>query len=96
MLQMRHRISFFIVNKSGLQTTSVVGTLASHGSQNMEGVLVVGGGGTRTPSEHYPGTLEQGTEPTNAHIGLCNELVTHPGFDLPSPIVSPAQEIKQK
>lgn len=43
------------------------------------------------PSEHCQGALEQGPEPTNAHIGPCDELATHPGADLP---LTP-KEIKQ-
>lgn len=35
----------------------------------MEGVLV------------GEGALEQGTDPTNAHIGPCGELATNPGVD---------------
>lgn len=31
--------------------------------------------------DHYQGTLEPGTEPTNAHIRPCNELGTHSGVD---------------
>lgn len=46
--------------------------------QNMKGVLVVVGG-AETPSGHNPGTLEQGTVSTNAHIGPCSELATHSG-----------------
>lgn len=38
----------------------------------MEGVLVVKEC-ARTPSEPCQGTLEQGTKPTIAHIGLCDE-----------------------
>lgn len=40
--------------------------------QTIEGVLVVGGG-DRTPSQHRRGSLEQGTELPNAHIGPWNE-----------------------
>lgn len=40
----------------------------------MEGVVVVGEG-AGIPSEHCQNTLEQGT---NACIGLCGELETHP------------------
>lgn len=43
--------------------------------QNMEGHLVVGEGATTT-TDHCQGALEQDTEPTNAHIGPCNELAT--------------------
>lgn len=32
-------------------------------------------------SEHRPGAFEQGVELTNAHRGLCNELVTRPEVD---------------
>lgn len=39
----------------------------------MEVILVVG--------EHLWSTLEQVTGPPNAHIGPCNELVTHSGED---------------
>lgn len=42
----------------------------------MDGVLVAEGG-ARTPSEHLQGTLEQSTDPWNAHIGLCSEPSTH-------------------
>lgn len=48
--------------------------------------------GARTPSEPFQGTLKQGTEPTDAHIGSWYELATHPGTDLPSSIVSPPCE----
>lgn len=43
----------------------------------MVGVLVAGGG-DRTPSQPCRGTLGQGTEPPNAHIGSCDELATLP------------------
>lgn len=46
----------------------------------MEVVLAVGKG-ARTPLEHCQSTLVQGPEPTNAHIGLCDELSAHPGAD---------------
>lgn len=42
--------------------------------QNIEGVPVAGGG-VRTPSDHCRGTHEQGTEPSNAHIGPCWWLI---------------------
>lgn len=60
--------------------------------QNIENVLVVGKG-SKTPSEHRRGALEQGVEPTNAHIGPYDELATHPG-DLPclNPYVHPPHE----
>lgn len=35
----------------------------------------------KVPSEDCRGTLEKGTEPTNAQIGPCDELATHPGMD---------------
>lgn len=47
----------------------------------MEVILVVGES-VRTPSEHCRVALEQGSEPTNARIGPCDELATHPGMDL--------------
>lgn len=47
--------------------------LGPHCRLNMEGA--------RTPPEHCPGTHKQGTEPTGAHIGLCDKLETHPGVD---------------
>lgn len=34
------------------------------------------GGSARIPPENCRSTLEQGTEPTNAHIGPCNKLAT--------------------
>lgn len=52
--------------------------------QNMEGA--------RTLSKHCPGTLEQGTRPINAHTGSCDEVVTYPGADLPSPMWAPFPE----
>lgn len=61
---------------------------------NMEGVLVVEEGAT-TPSEHCRGPLEQGIKPTTAHIGPGNGLLTHPGVDLPSPIVYPPRDPKR-
>lgn len=51
--------------------------------QNMEGVLV--GQGIRPPSKHCRSTLEQGTKPTNAHMGPCDGLGTHPSIFGPSP-----------
>lgn len=57
----------------------------------MEGVLVEGKG-ARTPSEQCGGTLEQSAEPTTAHIGPYDELVTHPGVDPSSPIVYPPRD----
>lgn len=33
------------------------------------------------------GTLKQVTDPTNAHVGPCDELATHLGCTLPLPIV---------
>lgn len=36
---------------------------------------------TRTPPDHYRGTPEQRTKPTNAHIGPSDELATHLGVD---------------
>lgn len=33
--------------------------------------------------KHCQVTLEQGTKPTTAQIGSCDELVNHPGVDLP-------------
>lgn len=36
---------------------------------------------TRTPPDHYRGTPEQRTKPTNAHIGPSDELTTHLGVD---------------
>lgn len=49
--------------------------------QNMKGVLVIGEGAI-APSEQCRGTLEQGTKPTVARIGPCDELVNHPVVDL--------------
>lgn len=37
-------------------------------------------GGARTTSELRRGTLEQGNEHSNVHIGPCNELATHSGL----------------
>lgn len=62
--------------------------------QNVGSVLVVRGD-ARTPSEHCSGTLEQGTEPKNAHIGPCDELVSHPGVDLPLTSKSPPHDPKR-
>lgn len=42
--------------------------------------------GCRTPSKHSLGILKQGTKPSNAHIGPCNELDTHEVCTLPLPI----------
>lgn len=33
----------------------------------------------REPSEHCPGTTEQGTKPLNTDTGPYNEMKTHPG-----------------
>lgn len=44
----------------------------------MEAVLVAAEG-AGTPWEHCQVTLEQSSEPTNAHAGPCHELATHPG-----------------
>lgn len=38
------------------------------------------------PSECCEGTLEQGTDPTNAHLGPCDALATPLGGTLPSPM----------
>lgn len=38
-------------------------------------ILVVRGG-SRSPLEHQHGALEQCTEPLNAHVGSCKEVVT--------------------
>lgn len=54
----------------------------------MDGVLVLREG-ARTPSERCQGTLEQITEPTNAHIRNCDELLTNQEWTLPSPNVHP-------
>lgn len=44
--------------------------------REVEGSLVCRKDGVKTPSEHCLGTLEQGTEPPNAHIGpLMSELL---------------------
>lgn len=43
-------------------------------------------------SEHYHGTLEQGTEPTNAHIGPSGELRTHPGVGPVDPARDPERD----
>lgn len=56
----------------------------------MDGGVLVVGGGASTPSEHCPGPLEQGTQPTTAHLGPCWGLIL--GGDLPSPIVEPPRE----
>lgn len=53
--------------------------LDSQSRENLGGVLIIWRG-ARTPSEHYRGTLEQGTDPPNADIQFCNELGTHPGL----------------
>lgn len=66
----------------------------SEGRQNVGSVLVVGGDAS-TPSEHCSGTLEQGTEPKDAHIGPCDELVSHPGVDLPLTSMSPPHDPKR-
>lgn len=58
-----------------------------HFPQNVEGVLVVGEGAT-TPSEHCQCSLEKVINPTNAHNGPCDKLVTSPRMDLLSPFVS--------
>lgn len=50
----------------------------------MEGVLVDG-----------QGTLEQVTDPTNAHIGPFDELATHLGMYPPSIVYRPPKGIKQ-
>lgn len=39
-------------------------------------------GGLPEHLQSTQGTLEQGSEPTNAHIGPCDEMATHPGVDL--------------
>lgn len=59
----------------------------------MKAILIIEKGST-TPSEHCPGTCEKGTKFTNAHIGRCNELATHPAVDLPSPCEYPPCDLK--
>lgn len=41
--------------------------------------------GCRTPSNHCLGILKQGTQPSNTHIGPCDELHTHEVCTLPLP-----------
>lgn len=36
--------------------------------------------GAGSPSVHCRGTFEQGNEPSNAHIGPCDELAANPGM----------------
>lgn len=55
-----------------------------HCGQSMESVWVVEGDG-RTHSEHYQGTLGQGSKSTIAHVGV----------DLPSPLVYPPCDLKR-
>lgn len=52
--------------------------------------------GARTLSKHCPGTLEQGSRPINAQTGSCDELATHPGANLPSPMWAPSPEKEEK
>lgn len=63
----------------------------SEDRQGFGSVLLVGGD-ARTPLEHCSGTLEQVTEPKNAHIGPCDELLSHPGLDLPLTTMSPPHD----
>ncbi|TWW79831.1 hypothetical protein D4764_10G0008610 [Takifugu flavidus] len=48
--------------------------------------------GAKTSLQHCGGTHEQGIEPTNGHIGPCDELATHPGVDLPSHMGYPPRD----
>lgn len=45
-------------------------------------IILVKGGGARTPSEHCRGTLEEGIEPPYAATGTSDELMTHSGMYL--------------
>lgn len=47
-------------------------------------------------NKHCQGTLEQGTKPTHAHTGPCDELATHPGVDLPSPRDPEKDKVEQE
>lgn len=59
----------------------------------MKGVLEVDKG-LRTTSEHSQVPLNKVLNP-HAQIGLCDELVTQPGVDLPSHIVYPSHDPKR-
>lgn len=39
-----------------------------------------------------PAPSEQSAQPTEAHLGPCHKLGTHPEGELPSPIVDPPRD----